>query len=112
MSKLDEKVEEYYTKMTGKMGLKVDKDLLRAVSKGLGPSIYNVDASKVSASDQAEMDRLKASVAKKFDIPADEKLDKAIEKAMGKFESSDRSKYRAIVYYILAKDLGKEGIYQ
>ncbi|MGB0428487.1 MAG: DUF2853 family protein, partial [Flavobacteriales bacterium] len=33
-----------------KMNISVDADLLRAVSKGLGPSIYNADSSKVSSS--------------------------------------------------------------
>ncbi len=61
MGKLDDKVEEYYNNMTKDLGLKVDKELLHKVAKGLGPSLYNVDASKVSSTDQDELDRVKES---------------------------------------------------
>lgn len=52
MGKLDERVDELHAIMKDKMGIKsVDKDLLRAVAKNLGPNLYNRDASKVAFTD-------------------------------------------------------------
>ena len=42
-----------------KLGIKYDAKLLAAVAKGLGPSLYKNDASKVAASDKSELDRIK-----------------------------------------------------
>ena len=47
MSKFDEALETYTAEMN-KLDIAIDAGLLRAVTKGLGPSIYNVDSSKVS----------------------------------------------------------------
>lgn len=112
MSKLDEKVEEYYNNMTNDLGLKVDKDLLRAVTKNLGPNIYKADASKVSASDPEELDRVKKNyLIKKLGLEDGPKLDEAIAKVMDTFGSSNRNKHRAGVYYLLCTHFGKEDVY-
>ena len=60
MSKFDEAIETYKASMT-KMGMEYDEDLLKKVAKGLGPSIYNKDASLVSTSDKEELDRVKST---------------------------------------------------
>ena len=111
MGKFDEKVALYKGEME-KLGVKVDTDLLTKVTKGCGPSIYNVDAEKVSGSDKAEL----ATVKKNFligkmgqaDSPA---LDAAITKVIGVFGASNRNKYRASFYYLLVKELGLESKY-
>ena len=60
MSKFEEALENYTKEMKGTLKMKsVDADLLRAVTKACGPSIYNRDASTVSCSDQSELDRVK-----------------------------------------------------
>lgn len=114
MSKLDEKVEEYYTDLTGKLKVKgVDKDLLRKVAKGLGPNIYKNDASKVSSSDADEMGRVKTNfLIKKLGLKDGPKLDAAIEKVIGIFGTANKSKYRASFYYLLVKELGQEKAYK
>ena len=58
MSKLQEKIE-LYTSEAEKLGLGLNADLLAAVTKGLGPSIYKEDAEKVSSSDKKELETVK-----------------------------------------------------
>ena len=112
MSKFDEAMEKYMDEFKNTIKVSVDADLLRKVAKGLGPSIYNVDASKVSGSDKAELDTVKKNfLIKKLGLKDDAKLDSAIAEVMDTMGQSNRNKYRAMVYYLLAKKFGKESIY-
>ncbi len=107
MSKKDDLIAKYKEKLA-EMGESIDEDLLVKVVNGLGPSIYLPDASKVSCSDQDELDRIKKNfLIKKLNLPDSAKLDEAIKEVCAKFDSSDRSKYRAVFYYLLAKKFGK-----
>ena len=45
MSKLEEKVSLYLDEFKNTLKIKVDESLLTKVAKGLGPAIYNPDAS-------------------------------------------------------------------
>ena len=114
MSKFQEKVDGYYANMTGKLGLKnVDKDLLTVVTKGVGPNIYKADASLVSSSDKDEMDRVKNNfLIKKLGLKDGAKLDNAIAKVIDTMGSSNKTKYRAVFYYLLVKELGQEKAYK
>ena len=110
MSKLDEKIATYSKEMT-KLGIPVDAALLRAVTKGCGPSIYNNDSETVSASDKSELDRVKKNfMQKKLGLSGDD-LDAGIAYAIEKIGKSNRNKYRAIFYYLIVKKFGKESIY-
>ena len=61
MSKFEEALTQYMGEFT-KIGVKnVDADLLRAVTKACGPSIYKADASKVASSDPEELKRVKTN---------------------------------------------------
>ncbi len=111
MSKLDEKIALYQTEMK-KLGLSFDADLLTKVTKGLGPSIYKADAETVSGSDQKELATVKNNfLIKKLGLADGPKLDQAIESVIEKVGKSNRNKYRAIVYYLLVKELGQESKY-
>ena len=55
MSKLEEALNTYTEEFKNKIKIDVDQDLLKKVTKGLGPSIYNKDASMVSGSDKTEL---------------------------------------------------------
>jgi len=59
MSKRDALIEKYAGDLKDKIGVTPDMDLLRKVTIGCGPSIYNRDASTVAGSDQAELDTVK-----------------------------------------------------
>lgn len=108
MSKFDEKVS-FYKETMGKLGIKgIDDQLLHDCTKACGPSIYNADAETVSGSDQTELDRVKKNyLIGKLGCKASDDLDGLVQHAVDTMGKSNRSKYRAIFYYILSKKLGK-----
>ena len=111
MSKFTEAMDLYKAEMTT-MGLAFDETLLTAVAKGLGPSIYNNDSSKVSGTDKTELDRLKANfLIKKLGLEDSASLDEAMAGVIEQMGSGNRNKYRAIFYYLLVKKFGKESVY-
>jgi preprotein translocase subunit Sec63 len=111
MSKFDEKLALYQSEMK-KLGIKFDADLLTKVTKGLGPSIYKKDAETVSGSDAKELGTVKNNfLIKKLGLPDSPKLDSAIESVVEIMGKSNRNKYRAIFYYLLVVEFGKQSIY-
>ena len=112
MSKFDDCMNDY-TKQLTKIGVKVDAGLLKKVAKGLGPSIYNRDASTVAGSDKKELERVKKNfLIKKLGCKDTPRLDDAISDVMDQIGRSTRKKYRAVVYYLLVKRLRKSGVYK
>lgn len=112
MSKFAEAVNLYKTEMT-KLGIKYDETLLTAVAKGLGPSIYLADASKVSCSDSKELTTVKNNfLIKKMGLTDGPKLDDALKYACDTMGSANRNKYRAIFYYLLVTKLGLQSKYK
>lgn len=111
MSKFDECVDVYKAQVS-EYGLGLSDELLISVAKGLGPSIYNADSSKVSASDPEELARVKSNyLINKLGLEDAPSLDEAIAEIMEKLGSSNRSKYRVVVYAYLCQKFGKESIY-
>lgn len=111
MSKFDEALDKYKSAMS-EMGASADETLLTAVAKGLGPSIYLADASMVSCSDQTEKDRVKNNfLIKKLGCTDGADLDAAVNAVCDKMGTSNRSKHRAVFYYLLVKQLGLESKY-
>ena len=87
-------------------------DLLTKVTIGCGPSIYNADSSTVSGSDESELATVKNNfLIKKLGLNDDANLDSGIYSVMEKYGRSNRNKYRAVVYYLLTKQFGKESVY-
>lgn len=112
MSKRDELIAKYADDLKNKVGVTPDMDLLTKVTVGLGPSIYNADASTVSGSDEAELATVKNNfLIKKLGLSDGSALDEAIDKVMEQYGKSNRNKYRAVVYYLLTKHFNKESIY-
>jgi hypothetical protein len=112
MSKLEEAVELYQKEFKEKLQINVDKELLTRVAKGLGPAIYKADASKVSSTDPAELETVKNNfLIKKLGLEDNSSLDKAIEEVMTQMGTSNRNKYRAMVYYLLTVKFNKQHIY-
>ena len=112
MSKFDDCVANYKTEFKDTLKMKINEDLLTKVAKGCGPSIYNADASKVSGSDPKELETVKKNfLMKKLGLSDSPKLDEAIAEVMDTMGKSNRKKYRAMVYYLLAVKFGKESIY-
>ncbi|NJB69647.1 hypothetical protein GGR42_000109 [Saonia flava] len=112
MSKRDELIEKYASDLKNKIGVTPDMDLLTKVTIGCGPSIYNRDASTVSGSDEKELETVKNNfLIKKLGLSDSPKLMEGINSVIEKYGSSERNKYRAVVYYLLTKHFGKESIY-
>ncbi|NPA60042.1 MAG: DUF2853 family protein [Epsilonproteobacteria bacterium] len=112
MSKLDEKIELYNSKIKD-MDAGYDADLLAKVTKGLGPSIYNKDAETIACSDASELDRVRESfLKKKLSLTdSDDDLNASIKEVCQKMGTSNKSKYRAIFYYFLAVKYNKQSVY-
>jgi hypothetical protein len=76
-------------------------------------SIYNINASKVSRSDEKELETVKNNyLIKKLGMSDSPKLMEGVKAVMNKYGRSNRNKHRAVVYYMLAKELNKEYVYQ
>ncbi len=108
MSKFDEKLATYEAELA-KFDKNPDNALLRAVTKGCGPSIYNADSMLVACSDKEEVARVVANFAVKK-LGADQAAaEKAVAEVCQAYES--RAKHRAVFYYMVVKKLGKESFY-
>jgi len=113
MSKRDDLIAKYASDLKDKCGVKPNMDLLTKVTIGCGPSIYNRDAATVSSSDEKELATVKNNfIKKKLGVKSDADADKAINAVMDTYGRSNKSKYRAVVYYLLAKQLKKESVYK
>jgi hypothetical protein len=111
MSRLDEKIALYQSELN-RLNINFDADLLKTITKGLGPSIYKVDAETVSGSDERELETVKNNfLIKKLGLENGSYLDEAITKVINLLGVSNRSKYRPIFYYLLVKELGQESKY-
>lgn len=111
MSKFDDCMADFKKQLDG-IGVSYDEGLLTKVAKGLGPSIYNRDSSTVAGSDKSELERVKTNfLIKKLGCKDGPALDKAISEVIAQIGSGTRNKYRAVVYYLLTKKLGKEKVY-
>ena len=112
MSKRDDLIVKYAADLKDKLGVNPDMDLLTKVTIGCGPSIYNADSSTVSGSDESELATVKNNfLVKKLGLKDNADLDKGIAEVMEQYGKSNRSKYRAVVYYMLTKKFGKESAY-
>ena len=84
------------------LGISYDEALLSAVTKGLGPAIYNEDSSRVSTSDSEELARVKTNfLIGKLGLKDGPELDQAIADVTEQLGASNCNKYRAIFYYLL-----------
>lgn len=112
MSKRDDLITKYAADLKEKCGVNVDLDLLTKVTIGCGPSIYNADAATVAGSDAGELATVKNNfLIKKLGLNDGPELDNGLDAVMETYGKSNRTKYRAVVYYLLTKHFKKEAIY-
>ena len=113
MGKRDDLIEKYAADIKEHFGENANMDLLKKVTIGCGPSIYNKDACLVSGSDKEELATVKNNfLIKKLGLSDSASLDSAIASVMEKYGKSNRNKQRAVIYYILAKHFKKESVYK
>ncbi|OUS19431.1 DUF2853 domain-containing protein [Litorivita pollutaquae] len=112
MGKRDDLIAKYADDLKNKCGMTPDMDLLTKVTIGCGPAIYNDDASTVAGSDKSELETVKNNfLVKKLSLKDSPDLMDAIDSVIETYGRSERSKYRAVVYYMLTKHFGKESVY-
>ena len=113
MSKRDELIVKYAADLKDKCGVTPNMDLLTKVTVGCGPSIYNADSATVAGSDDKELATVKNNfLIKKLGLKDSADLDKGIDAVMEKYGRSNKSKYRVVVYYLLAVHFKKESVYK
>jgi len=113
MSKRDELIVKYAADLKDKCGVTPDMDLLTKVTIGCGPAIYNADSSTVSGTDEKELATVKNNfLIKKLGLKDGPELDSAIAKVIEQYGKSNKNKYRAVFYYLLAKHFKKESVYK
>ena len=112
MSKLVDKIEHYIA-VSKDLGLDLPEELISKATEDLVPSIYQQDAETVSCTDSAELNTVKKNfLENKLGVDADDAtMDTAIKKVCEAMGTSNRHKYRALFYALLAKEFGKESIY-
>ena len=112
MGKRDELIQKYARDLEQKCNVSPDMDLLRKVTIGCGPSIYNADASTVSSTDPDELRTVRDGFLKRrLGLSDSEDLEGGIDAVMETYGRSNRNKYRAVVYYLLTKHFGAEHAY-
>ncbi|MEL6504334.1 MAG: DUF2853 family protein [Pseudomonadota bacterium] len=112
MSKRDELIGKYADDIRSKCNQEPDMDLLRKVTIGCGPSIYNKDSHTVAASQESELETVKKNfLMKKLGLSESDDLDGGINAVVETYGKSNPNKYRAVVYYLLTKHFGKEAVY-
>jgi hypothetical protein len=112
MSKRDELIAKYADDLQNKCKVTPDMDLLTKVTIGCGPAIYNADSSTVAGSDASELETVKKNfLMKKLGLADAPALMEGINAVIDTYGRSERSKYRAVVYYMLTKHFGKEAVY-
>ena len=113
MGKRDDLIAIYADDLKAKCGMTPDMDLLRKVTIGCGPAIYNADASTVAGSQASELETVKNNfLIKKLGLGDGPELMAAINSAIETYGKSERNKYRVVVYYMLTKHFNKESSYK
>lgn len=112
-NKRDELIVKYRAHLKDRFGVEPDLSLLKKVAIGLGPSIYNRDSANVSGTDEKELATVKNNfLIKKLGLSEDLPLEEAIKEIIATYGVSERTKYRAVIYYLLTKKFGREEVYK
>ena len=112
MSKRDDLISKYAEDLRTKCRIEPDMALLTKVTIGCGPAIYNADSSTVAGTETWELETIKTNfLIKKLGLADGPKLMEAIRAVIDTYGKSDRNKYRAVIYYMLVKHFGKDGVY-
>lgn len=107
-----EKMYAQFKKEVDNLGIHIHEDLFHEITKSLGPSIHNNDASKVACSDPKELEGIKTKfLIGKLGLEDSPQLDAAIEEVCNALGKSNRNKHRTTFYYLLTAKFNKEDIF-
>lgn len=107
MATKEQQIEKYIIQLK-KTKTPLNKELLDQIVKMLGPANYKLDAMFVATSDKKELDTVyKNFIVKKLKSESEEKSRKIMAAMIEKItDAGIRKKYRAVLYYMLAKKMG------
>lgn len=106
MSSKEEMMGKYMSQLS-ELGVDVDASVLDMAFEACGPANYNDDGRYVAASDADEVKRVYTNfVADELAETDEEKGMDAIAEVLEQMSAVNK-KYRAVVYYLLAKKYGK-----
>jgi hypothetical protein len=112
MGKRDDLIAKYADDLRSKCKMEPDMALLTKVTIGCGPAIYDNDAQTVAATQPSEIQTIKKNfLMKKLGLKDGPELDAALDSVIETYGTSERNKYRAVVYYMLTKHFAKEAVY-
>lgn len=107
-----EEAFEGFKKEVDNLGIAIHEDMYHAITKHLGPSIHDRDASLVACSDSKELETIKKNfLIGKLGMEDSPRLDQAMQEACGALGHSNRNKHRATFYYMLTAILNKEDVF-
>lgn len=113
MGRRDDLIAKYADDLRSKCGIEPDMALLRKVTIGCGPAIYDADAATVAAGQEQELETVKKNfLIRKLGLADSPALMDAIDKVIETYGRSERNKYRAVVYYLLTRHFGRESVYR
>jgi hypothetical protein len=112
MSAKDELIVKYAADLKEKCGINPEMDLLKKITIGCGPSVFNPDSSIIAGTQKTEIDTVKKNfLIKKLGLPDGPALKEGIDAVLEQYGKSNRNKYRAVFYYLLTKHFGRESVY-
>lgn len=89
----------------------INNRLLKGIARACGPSIYKRDTALVAASDDDEIETVRAFVRRRFKLTDAKEIDAGIDAVLERYGRSNRSKYRAVLYYQLCRFFGREDVF-
>lgn len=112
MGRRDDLIARYAEDLRTKCKVTPDMELLKKVTIGCGPTIYDADAQFVAASDPEELERIRTNfLMRKLGLPDGPALKEGISAAIQTYGQSERQKHRAVFYYLLVRHFGREAAY-
>lgn len=112
MGRRKDLIELYAKELVEKCRMEPDMALLEKVAVGCGPAIYDSTDSVIDPEDAGELDNIKRNLLiRKLALLDNSELNQAIQAVLETYGSSETTKYRAVVYYMLVKHFGREKQY-
>ncbi|MGR3757003.1 MAG: DUF2853 family protein [Tranquillimonas sp.] len=112
MGKRDALIGIYANDLRERCGIEPEMELLRKVTIGTGPAIYDPQAAVVDAADPADLDLVRRNfLVRKLGLRDGPDLADAVEAALDTYGRDAPRKYRAVLHYLLTKQLGRESVF-
>ncbi len=113
MGRRAELIARYAEALRVHCGIEPDMPLLEGVTLGCGPLIYGLKTSRVDPASEAELAAVKENfLIRKLSLQDTSELDAAIASALAIYGDASTPKHRAVLYYLLTLQFGKEELFR